>query len=86
MGQDLMILSQVLASNYAWGVREVQRGMRLGLRAVRSENRPTFAAHLDIGWRRRSLFGRHRWSVSRNVTAPESVSWLEVTPRQFFTL
>jgi len=36
-----MILSQVFASNYAWRVGEVQRGMRLGLRAVRSENRPT---------------------------------------------
>jgi len=33
--------------------------MGLGLRAVGLENRPAFAAHLDIGRRRESLFGRY---------------------------
>jgi len=55
-----MIVSQVFAANYAEGVGEVQRGMGVGLRAVGLENRPTGAAHLAIGRRRRSLFGRHR--------------------------
>jgi len=68
-----MILSQVFVADYAWGVdgeklgiwvarwsvREVQGDTRLGLRAVGLENRPTFAAHLDIGRRRESLFGRY---------------------------
>jgi len=38
--------------------------MRLGLRAVGLENRPTLAAHLDNRLRRASLFGRYRWSGS----------------------
>ena len=44
MGRNALVLSQVLASNYAEGVGEVPRGMRLGSRAVGSENQPTFAA------------------------------------------
>jgi len=32
-----------------WRVGELDRGMWFGLRAVGLENRPTFAAHLDIG-------------------------------------
>jgi len=41
------------------GVEEWDRAMGFGLRAVGLENRPTCAAHLDIGRRRRSFFGRH---------------------------
>ena len=40
-----MHLSQVLASNCAWRVAEVQRDMRLGLRAVGSEKRDRPGIH-----------------------------------------
>ena len=52
MGENSMTLSQVLAADDAWGVGKIQRGMRLALRAVRSENRPTFAARRDTRARR----------------------------------
>jgi len=74
MDGNSLMLSQVIASNYAWvvdgeelGIRvarwvvgKAQGDTRLGLRAVGLENRPTIAAHLDIGRRRESLFGRYR--------------------------
>jgi len=79
MGGNLMILSQVFVSDYAstsWtgrssgfellgGAWGTSAGVCVWDRvAVRSENRPTFAANLDVGRRRESFFGRYRWSGS----------------------
>ena len=96
MAGNLMILSQVFAADYAcgvdgeklgirvarWGVREVQGDARLGLRAVGLENRPTCAAHLDIGQRCKPLF----WALlverlSEPARLRGSASWLEAMPR-----
>jgi len=84
MGRNVMILSQVFASAHAWfvdgeklgiwvvrwGVRELQGGTRLGLRAVGLENRPTCAAHLDIGRRCKPLFGRYTIGVGASGCIP----------------
>jgi len=71
---NLMILSQVFESGYAWDAGEVQRGMRLGLRAVGLENRPTCAAHLDIGRGCKSLFWTLHVSEPARPGDP-SVGW-----------
>jgi len=64
-----------------WGVGEVQRGMRLGLRAVGLENRPTCAAHLAIGRRRRSFFWAAQVERFSETPPPgDPFSWLEALP------
>jgi len=82
MGQNLVHLSQVFGTKFAWGVREVHGGVRLRLRAVGLENRPTCAAHLGIGRRRKPLFwAAHVERLSEPSRPRGSVSWLEAQPR-----